>query len=289
MISVVIPCYRSHETLAECLSALTAQTLGDFETVLVDSSPNAAPTEAVVRRFPGVRYRHVEDRLLPHAARNVGAGMARGDILVFSDPDCRGHHEWLSRLTDAHARGHPVVGGGVAGLDDRTNRAIHMVKYGWWLPGGRPGPRLQLPSANFSLTRELWERVGPFREDRWAGDTELSWRLMEAGEELWFEPGAFITHLDHGSRSSFLRQHRARGRDFGLTRADSKGWGRLECLGRALVSPLVPEIMLARSGKLALQAGQGGAWLSTMPFQFLALCAWARGEAGALWKRAWAG
>ena len=86
-VSVVFPAYRSEQTVGGCLAALRRQTFADFETVLVDSAPGAGSAAVAARGFPEVRVHVSERRLLPHAARNLGVTLARGDLLVFSDPD----------------------------------------------------------------------------------------------------------------------------------------------------------------------------------------------------------
>lgn len=286
MISVIIPCYASEQTLGECLDALARQTFPDFEVILVDSSPDPTPSERIAARYSSFRYVHVDERLLPHAGRNRGAALARGSIFAFTDPDCRAEPDWLACIAAAHRDGADAVGGSVGAIPGWRNTAIHMVKYGWWLPGGRPATLPQLPSANLSVTRSLWDRIGPFAEERWAGDTEFSWRIAAAGVPLRFEPDVRITHLDHGSFGAFVRERWARGRDYGLMRAEAERWGRLHCIVRILASPLVPLVMLWRSAGRAAAARRATAWLLTAPVQFVAQASWALGEAAGHWRRA---
>jgi len=79
-VSVVLPAWNSHETVAACLESLRSQTFRQFETIVVDSSPGRETEEIVLSRFCDVRYHRSPRRLLPHAARNLGAGLARGSI-----------------------------------------------------------------------------------------------------------------------------------------------------------------------------------------------------------------
>ncbi|HVS63108.1 MAG TPA: glycosyltransferase [Thermoanaerobaculia bacterium] len=51
-VSVVIPAYRSHATIAGCLAALRQQEYRSFEVVVVDSSPDER-TAREVRALPG--------------------------------------------------------------------------------------------------------------------------------------------------------------------------------------------------------------------------------------------
>src|SRR5204862_2317327 len=103
-VTVVIPAYRSAATVGGTLEALRRQRFRDFETVVVDSSPDDA-TAGVVSRFGEVRLVRRRERLLPHAARNRGLGEARGAIVAFTDPDCQPAPDWLERLAAARDRG----------------------------------------------------------------------------------------------------------------------------------------------------------------------------------------
>ena len=106
VVSILIPAYRSDDTLAECLAALRAQQFLDREVIVVNSSPGAATRRVVERHFPETIFEQAPGRLLPHAARNRAAALARGEILVFTDPDCRARPDWLERLVAAHRAGH---------------------------------------------------------------------------------------------------------------------------------------------------------------------------------------
>ncbi|HSL82774.1 MAG TPA: glycosyltransferase family A protein, partial [Thermoanaerobaculia bacterium] len=109
-VSVVIPAYLSHATIAGCLAALRLQDYRSFEVVVVDSSPDER-TAREVRAFPEVRLVRSPLRLLPHAARNAGVAESRGELLVFTDPDVYARPEWLRDLVAAYgAAGQPVVG-----------------------------------------------------------------------------------------------------------------------------------------------------------------------------------
>src|SRR5580704_8686493 len=195
-VSVILPAWCSHETLPACLKSLREQRFRDFEVIVVDSSPGEETAALVSANFPEVRFHRSATRLWPHMARNVGALLARGEILVFSDPDCRMSNAWLETLVRAQRQGRTVVGGPVGNVC-RTwfLDGVHHCKYAWWLPGGAAGPRPDLPSANVSYSSSMFARIGPFPED-WCGDTLLARRALDSGATLWFEPSALVEH-DH--------------------------------------------------------------------------------------------
>lgn len=280
-VSVVIPTLAAEGTLEACLAGLSAQTVPAVEVIVVAGDPDPATTRAICARHAGVRFESAPPELGAHEKRNIGAALARGGILAFTDPDCVADPRWIEALVAAHAAGHAVVGGPVDGLSDARNRAIHLCKYGWWLPGGPAGERPELPSANTSVTRAAWEAHGPYRTDRWAADSELCWRLGRAGVSCRFEPHAVVTHLDHGGRGEFFASRRARGYDYGATRAEWRGWGPWRRRLQALGLPLVPFVMTARAFGYARRAGRAGDWLRALPTQLAAHTCWAWGEAEA--------
>lgn len=91
-ISVIVPTRGRHALLARCLGSLCAQTLRDFEIVLVDNNePQArvAGDPALGRLLADPRLRLVEDATACNAAgaRNRGLREARGEWITYLDDD----------------------------------------------------------------------------------------------------------------------------------------------------------------------------------------------------------
>ncbi|HYL35057.1 MAG TPA: glycosyltransferase [Bryobacteraceae bacterium] len=280
LVSVIAPAYYSYSTLEACLEGLRQQTFQDFETIVVNSSPEDQTARLVAQRFPDVHFEQSPRRLLPHAARNRGVDLACGRWLAFTDPDCVPETGWLNALVDAGRRGHGVVVGamGLAG-DSAYQRAVHLCKFAAWLPGSSEGWRTIAPTANALYTREAWEAVGPFRGDSFSSDTLHSWHAAAKGFHPWFEPRAVVVHRHDGSMRSFLRERHSRGEDFARLRVAeekrSKFWAALHLLAL----PAIPLLELARVGRRAIGSGWTQAFFWTAPLQLAANTAWALGEA----------
>ncbi len=285
-ISVVMPSYRSERTIAGALEGLQAQREDDFETIVIDSSP-ADTVERIVRgRFPDVRFERCPERLPPHAARNLGAQVACGELIVFTDPDCRADPDWLDRLVAAHQRGHPIVGGAVEpAVTSWLAYGMHVCKFGPWMGGGPRGSRPLLPTANLMMSRWAWETVGPFRLLGWSGDAELCWRARAAGFELAFEPTAVVEHHEEAAFWSFWRERVRRGRAFGALRGGMESWSRARAAAQAAAAPAVAPLLLVRALRDAARAGRGARAVFTTPVQFAGYSAWALGEAQAHIRR----
>lgn len=93
MITLVVPIYNMEQYLPRCLDSIRAQTCPDFEVVLVDDgSTDASPAlcDSFAASDPHrVRVIHKPNGGLS-SARNAGIDAARGEFLIFPDPD-----DWL--------------------------------------------------------------------------------------------------------------------------------------------------------------------------------------------------
>ena len=279
--SIVLPAYESHDTIAQSLASILSQRCQDFELIVVDSSPDDRSERIVRDSFASVRYFRASKRLLPHEARNDGAARAAGDVLVFTDPDCIAEPDWLERLIGHHHGGRKVVGGSIRSSRGWWNQSVTFTKYPWWDPMSRGGVRPEIPTGNFSLSRTVWDEVQGFRGQYFAGDSEICWRIRAAGHEIWFDPGAIVTHTDHASAGPFAQERISRGRDFGQTRLRTQAWSKGRCAAYLLAAPALPVVMTARSCKYAIRGGYVWRWLPTAPVQFFGNALWCLGEAEA--------
>lgn len=285
-VSVVIPAFHSDTTIADCLQSLRGQTFRDFEVIVVNSSPEERTRLIVEERFSEVRFEQAPSRLLPHAARNRGVERARGELLVFTDPDCRARPDWLERLVASLDAGHRLVCGAIE-LDDTDwfARGVHLCKYSFRLSGLTAGPSSVAGTANAGCSRDVWNAVGPFDGDRFAGDGLFSWRAAAKDCPPWFEPRAIVDHRYIGSIRSLWLERIARGTDFAETRMAFERWGATRAAAYLAMMPLLPAIVLARTGREAVEAGWGARFVLTLPVQFIGQLAWSLGEARAHWRR----
>lgn len=87
-VSVVIPCYRSSDSIAETLTSVFAQTFTDFEVIVVnDGSPDTPALEAALEPFLDKLVYIRRSNGGAGAARNSAINVARGEFLAFIDAD----------------------------------------------------------------------------------------------------------------------------------------------------------------------------------------------------------
>ena len=88
-VSIIIPCYNSARYLDACLTSLLAQTMPDFEAILVDDG-SKDDTLAIAQRWAQQDRRVIalhQENAGVSAARNLGLDCARGEWITFVDSD----------------------------------------------------------------------------------------------------------------------------------------------------------------------------------------------------------
>lgn len=282
-VSVIIPAYFSSGRINDALDGLRAQSFRDFETIVVNSSPEEDTERKVREGYPEVRFFQSPIRLLPHAARNVGLRHAQGEILAFTDPDCRARRDWLELLVAAHDEGHPVVGGSMAlRHPDRLQTGVHLSKFFWLLETLPRGHTRVICTANASYSRAVLNDIGPFDGRLFTGDAFQSRKACQHGYPVWFEPRAVVEHVHDGRLVDYWREFRLRGREYSAARGRFESWSRLRAMGVLAMNPLVPLVEISRTGSSAVRAGWSRAFLGSLPIQVACRVAWAFGEARGL-------
>lgn len=108
LLSVIVPIYNMGSLLARCMDTMLSQTDQDFEIVLIDDgSTDAGPAlcDGYAAEHPGfIRVIHKPNGGLS-SARNAGIDAAKGEFIIFPDPDDwtePGYVEHLLKLQREH-------------------------------------------------------------------------------------------------------------------------------------------------------------------------------------------
>lgn len=217
--SVVIVDWNAGLLLAECVAAVAAQLRPGDEIVLVDNGSTDGSAAAAVAGRPAVRVIETGANLGFAAGANRGADAARGDVLVFLNPDARPARDALALLVDTLAL---VPGAGIAGggLVDGAGRwqpaAARFGAVAHLLLDTTPG-RLaarwrRRPHAVdwvygtfLAVRRDLFRQLGGFdvRFFMYGEDMDLCHRAARVGARTILVPGARAIH--HGAVSATAR------------------------------------------------------------------------------------
>ncbi|MBR1882911.1 MAG: glycosyltransferase [Muribaculaceae bacterium] len=224
--SVIVPVYNRRDEVDDLLRSLAAQTHKDFEVVIVEDG-STEPCEDIVARYAGdmdVRYFY-KDNEGRSIARNHGIEHATGDYFVFFDSDCVIPPDYFATLTRALQEQYvDCFGGPDAAGQDFTDlqKAINFSMTAFLTTGGIRGGKVQLEkfvprSFNMGYSRQVWERVGGFRE-MFSEVIDMSTRIRQAGFTIRLIREAHVYHKRRTSLRKFARQTHV----FGMSRITLK-------------------------------------------------------------------
>ncbi|MEO0830161.1 MAG: glycosyltransferase, partial [Pseudomonadota bacterium] len=204
-VSVIIPCRDRIDMVADVLDAIRNQTFDPdrMELIIVDGE-STDPIEAKVKAYAeevnfAVRYeRHSPDNG-PVSKRNRAAELARGEILAFTDSDCRPVPDWLTA--------------GLAPFDDPkvgfvsgpvTYKPEQKAEFFSKLSAETLVEHPTYPTANMFYRRALFLEKGGFdttlgvrdflNRATECADTDLAWNIKKAGWSNVFADKALVYH-----------------------------------------------------------------------------------------------
>src|SRR6266478_3160037 len=214
-VSVVVASYNGDRTLKACLDSLARLNYPDYEIILVDDGSTDS-TPQITSALPKVRYFRHEKNLGLSIARNTGIAAAVGEIIAFTDSDCRADEDWLyylvADLLESEFAG--IGGPNFLPPEDSLVAAAVMVS-----PGGPAHVMLtdrqaeHIPGCNMAFYKWALAEIGGFDPifRRAGDDVDLCWRLQQAGHAIGFSPAGFVWHYRRSTLGDYLRQQHGYG------------------------------------------------------------------------------
>jgi N-acetylglucosaminyl-diphospho-decaprenol L-rhamnosyltransferase len=236
-ISVVMVVYMTGEALEQSLACVLADPLVD-ELVVVDNG--SSPSEVVrLRALAGGDSRVVlktgHGNVGFAKGANLGARTAKGDVLVFLNPDAFLQPGCVAALArEIEGRPSPCIVGGRVLNADRTEQrgarrgeitplsalmsisGLAKLAPAWaryevhWEADALPNQAAPTPTisgACFCMRREDFDYMDGFDEGYFlhVEDVDLCWRVRQEGGEVLFHPRAEVVHIGGTSRTSPLK------------------------------------------------------------------------------------
>ena len=193
-LSVVVPATDAPATLGDCIRAIEAAAEKPDELIVVDRPHGVGPA----------------------AARNLGAGRANGDVVVFVDSDVLVHRDAFQRIRSAFAADSmltalfgsydddPRADGVVSGFRNLLHHHVHQAA---------AGPATTFWAGLGAVRREDLLAVGGFDERSFprpsVEDIDLGMRLSDRGGRIVLDPKLRGKHLKRWTLAEMI------GTDFG--------------------------------------------------------------------------
>ena len=209
--SVIIPHWNGKQHLDDCLNSLRAQTVDDFEVLLVDNGSSDGSQTYLREQFEWVELIELSENRGFTGACIAGWQQSSGDIVILLNNDTEVDEEWLSEVLRGFDQ-HPEVGIVASKMllfdrRDTLHTAGDFVRV-----DGTPGNRgvwqgdagqfereeyvFSACGGSSAYRRSMLEEIGFLDDDFFFSceDVDLGWRAQLAGWKTRYIPTAIVYH-----------------------------------------------------------------------------------------------
>jgi GT2 family glycosyltransferase len=220
-VSVIIPTYGQVAYTYRCLASIAAHApAADFEVIVIDDA-SPEPNAADPARIPWLRFLRNETNLGFIGACNVAAAATRGHYLCFLNNDTEVAPGWLDAMLEVFERHASVglVGSRLIYPDGRLQEAgavLYRDGTGWNCGRGEDPLASAYnflretdygSGASLMIPRALFERLGgfdPHYAPAYFEDTDLAFRVRQAGLKVIYQPRSLVMHHEGVSNGQDL-------------------------------------------------------------------------------------
>lgn len=211
MVSVVVPVFNGEMDLPELIECLRSQTYppNRVEYLLVDNNSRdrtstileTAAKSSNQEGLTQINIRNLTENQIQssYAARNQGIRTSQGEIIAFTDADCRPEPQWLENLVKPFGDLEiGITAGEILALPGKTILEKHADREHTlsqkhtlnhpFCPYGQ--------TANLAVRRLVLQQIGLFRPYLTSGgDADLCWRvLQQTPYKIFFAENAIVRH-----------------------------------------------------------------------------------------------
>ena len=188
MISVIIPTYNEEKNIGACIGAVYNQTLSrsEFEIIVVDGNSKDKTVE--IAQSLGATVIQQKSKGVG-GARNDGAHIAYGNVIVTTDADCLPDKDWLLNIKknfdEAEIVGltgpyHPNIPEDMSIVESYTYRILFrwMNSLRWVVHSVYP----HLIGANAAFKKDVFLVINGYSDLPYSDDVEIAKRLKKQGK-----------------------------------------------------------------------------------------------------------
>jgi len=227
MISIIIVAWQVRDLLKRCLETILANEKNvNFEIIVIDNNSSDATEDLIKNNFPQLTYLKLNQNHGFAYACNLGAGIAKGDYLLFLNPDTWWTEPILEKvgnyyrnLKNPGALGIKILNPDktiqpwVRKLPDLFSQIIILLKLQVIskkllknylvlnFDYQENSPVEQIIGAFFFIKKDVFTAIGKFDDNFfiWFEEVDLCRRLLQAGYKNYYYQQAFINHQGEAS------------------------------------------------------------------------------------------
>lgn len=205
---IIVPVYGAIPHLLKCLWPLAGYSV----IVVDDGSEEQGQLNTIARKYSNVRmYHHAENRGFIEAC-HTGMARSKAERVLFLNSDVIPSREAIEGMLAVDAA---VVGCRLLFPNGRIQHAgvardIQGAPYHPFMHLHAETPHAQrvmevnaVTGAAFMVRRAIWDKLGGFDRAYSPGvfeDVDFCWKVVEIGEKVVYNGGAWMIHHMHGSR-----------------------------------------------------------------------------------------
>jgi len=197
-VSIIIPVHQGGASFHQCLASVQASTVRPQEVIVVVDGPDEEAVQ-IANQF-GMRVERLSAARGPGAARNLGARLVQGDLLLFVDSDVTIPPTTIAAIQERF-RAEPTIQAVIGSYDDAPSARNLLSQYKN-LFHHYMHQRARAEGSTFwgacgAIRRDIFLKSGGF-DERYRlpsiEDIELGYRLKAAGHRLYVDKHLQVTH-----------------------------------------------------------------------------------------------
>jgi cellulose synthase/poly-beta-1,6-N-acetylglucosamine synthase-like glycosyltransferase len=225
-VTVVVPVHNRELTIQPLLDSLQKLDYdrNKVEVIVVDGN-STDKTQEIVKQYPVKLV--VEKRKGLNLARNIGIKCSKGEIVAFTDSDCKVPPNWITKIVENFKDPRvSCVGGSAKALDNdfvsqyADNSVVRLMPFFTKREElDKVKPFFRHPAGcNMAFRRKVAEEIGYFDESIQYGfdEVEFADRVCKAGYKMVLDPDIVVWHKHRSTLKEFLKQNFQYGKGSGL-------------------------------------------------------------------------
>jgi hypothetical protein len=208
LVSIVIPCREIDDMTKECVKQCATLDYANFEILLLPDRPASLEGTTVIPT----------GQVSPGRKRNIGSGVAKGEILAYIDSDAYPRKDWLKNAVSHLEKDSAIAAVGGPGLtppeDNNFEQAQGRILSSFLVggissryKGSDPIETDDIHSVNFIAWKKRIDSVGGWNEQYWPGeDTLLCLSLKASGYKQLLAPDVVVYHHRRKTWKGYLQQ-----------------------------------------------------------------------------------
>jgi GT2 family glycosyltransferase len=227
LVSIIIVSYNSIKDIGECLSSLQETIYPNFEVIMIDNASKDGSASYVRKVHPWIKV--IENSRNSGFAEgcNIGVKYAKGDLLVFLNPDTMVDRNWLDELVRVILSDNAIgsCGSKILFWDKKYIQSIggaYNPETGYTVDllfgkrddifsSKKPLSVFYCCGAAFLVRKDVFREIGGFDNDYFLyfDEVDLGWRIRLLGYENYTVPTSIVYHkIDpfkaHSAKYRFL-------------------------------------------------------------------------------------